>query len=71
MNIRVKLNLLVTLCSIVANCIPVEQFFPFRGAAGDVMLEDYFSDPISLSPSFPLFGEHMTSLRVRLITAIA
>ena len=59
--------LLLVFCSIEASCIPVEEFFPFGESAGDVVLDlgdDDSSDPIPLSPPFPLLGEHRTSLRV-------
>ena len=59
--------LLLVFCSIEANCIPVEEFFPFGASAGDVVLDlgdDDSSDPIPLSPPFPLLGEQRTSLRV-------
>ena len=68
MKMRVCLLLLV-LCSIEANCIPVEEFFPFGEDAGDMVIyltDINSSDPISLSPSYPLLGEHRTSLRVGL-----
>ena len=63
MKMRIRLSLILVFCSIEANCIPVEEFFPF----GDVVLDladDGFSDPIPLSPPFPLLNELMTSLRV-------
>ena len=64
---RVELCLLLIFYSIEVNCIPVEEFFPFGAAAGDMVLDlgdDDSSDPIPLSPPFPLLGEHRTSLRV-------
>ena len=67
MKMRVELCLLLMFCSIEVNCIPVEEFFPFGASAGDVVLDlgdDDSSDPIPLSPPFPLLGEHRTSLRV-------
>ena len=62
---------LLLFCSIEVNCIPVEEFFPFGASAGDVVLDlgdDDYSDPIPLSPPFPLLGEHRTSLRVSYAT---
>ena len=64
---RTRLSLLLVFYSIEVNCIPVEEFFPFGESAGDVVLDlgdDDSSDPIPLSPPFPLLGEHRTSLRV-------
>ena len=65
MKMRIVLSLLLVFCSIEVNCIPVEEFF--RASAGDVVLylgDDDSSDPIPLSPPFPLLGEQRTSLRV-------
>ena len=64
---KVELCMLLIFYSIEVNCIPVEKFFPFGASAGDVVLDlgdDDSSDPIPLSPPFPLLGEHRTSLRV-------
>ena len=60
---------LLVFCLIEANSIPVEEFFPFGEDAGDVVIhltDISSSDPIPLSPPFPLLGEHRTSLRVGL-----
>ena len=59
---KVEFCLLLVFYSIEANCIPVEEFFPFGAAAGDVELD--YSSLLSLSPPFPLLGELRTSLRV-------
>ena len=60
---RVELCLLLVFYSIKVNCIPVEEFFPFGAVVLDLG-DDDSSDPIPLSPQFPLLGEHRTSLRV-------
>ena len=62
---KVKLCLMLVFCSIEANCIPVEELFPFGASAGDVEIEYFeYSRLIPLSPPFPLLGELRTSLRV-------
>ena len=67
---RVELCLLLVFCSIEANCIPVEELFPFGASAGDMEIEYYdYSSLISLSPPFPLLGELRTSLRVGYVIA--
>ena len=53
--------------SIKANSIGVGDFFLFGTAAGDVVIhlpDISSSDPIPLSPPFPVLGERRTSLRV-------
>ena len=65
--LKMRVCLLLVFYSIKVNCIPVEEFFPFGASAGDVVLDlsdDGSSDPIPLSPPFPLLNELMTSLRV-------
>ena len=64
---KMRISLILVFCSIEVSCIPVEEFFPFGASAGDVVLDlgdDNSSDPIRLSPPFPLLGENRTSLRV-------
>ena len=68
---RIRLSLLLVFCSIEVNCIPVEEFFPFGSSVVLDLGDDDSSDPIPLSPPFPLLGEDRTSLTVGECTSVA